>query len=168
MRQLVGWIKAIAVSTRTYLLKFGIVGLAGYAVDLGIFNALRLGLAGHNHYLQDPIGATIISVGVATLVTWFGNRYWTFRNRRRSNIPLELFEFAMVSILGLLISLACVWFSHYVLGFQSLFADNIAKNVIGLALSTGFRFVLYHYWVYRNQRTDQIGHVGDKATEDAT
>jgi putative flippase GtrA len=47
------------------------------------------------------------------------------------------------------IGLACLWFSHYVLGFTSLLADNISSNVIGLALGTVFRFWLYRSWVFR-------------------
>ena len=47
------------------------------------------------------------------------------------------------------IALACLWISHYVLGFASPLADNIATNVIGLALGTAFRFTLYRFWVFR-------------------
>jgi putative flippase GtrA len=167
MGRFVDLARGFADTTLTYLLKFGLVGLCGYVVDLGLFNALRLGALGQSHYLQGPIGATIISVGIATLVTWFGNRYWTFRARRRSNIALELFEFVVVSVLGLLVSLACLWVSHYALGFDSLLADNIAKNVVGLGLSTGLRFLLYHYWVYGSQRSDQIHRVGATRSADA-
>ncbi|TFB92908.1 GtrA family protein [Cryobacterium sp. MDB1-18-2] len=166
MGRIVDLVRGFADTTLTYVLKFGVVGLCGYVVDLGLFNALRLGALGQSHYVQGPIGATIISVGIATLVTWFGNRYWTFRARRRSNIALELFEFVVVSVLGLLVSLACLWVSHYALGFESLLADNIAKNVVGLGLSTGLRFLLYHYWVYGSQRTDQVSNVEESIPAD--
>lgn len=139
-----------------YALKFGVVGLIGFFVDVGVFNALRLGASGHGHFFQEPIGAKIISVTVATLVTWFGNRYWTFREHRRKNFVLELFEFAVVAVGGLLIALLCLWISHYVLGFTSLVADNISSNVIGLVLGTAFRFLLYRYWVYGHHRKDGL------------
>jgi putative flippase GtrA len=140
----------------TYALKFGAIGLLGYFVDVGIFNALSLGLLGHDHFFQSPIGAKIVSVSIATLVTWFGNRYWTFREHRRKNFVLELFEFAVVSVGGLLIGLACLWISHYALGYTSLLADNISSNVIGLFLGTAFRFVLYRFWVYGHHRKDGL------------
>lgn len=139
-----------------YALKFGVVGLVGYVVDVGIFNALRLGVLGVDHFFQGPIGAKIVSVTIATLVTWFGNRYWTFREHRRKNYLLELFEFAVVSVGGLLIALACLWVSHYLLGFNTLLADNISSNVIGLFLATAFRFLLYRYWVYGHHRADGL------------
>jgi putative flippase GtrA len=139
-----------------YALKFGVVGLIGYGVDVGLFNALRLGVVGTGHFFQGPIGASIISVGTATLVTWFGNRYWTFREHRRKNFLLELFEFSVVAIGGLLIGLLCLWISHYMLGYQTILADNISKNVIGLFLATAFRFLLYRYWVYGHHRADGL------------
>jgi putative flippase GtrA len=139
-----------------YALKFGAVGLLGYFVDVGIFNALSLGVFGRDHFFQSPIGAKLVSVTIATIVTWFGNRYWTFREHRRKNFLLELFEFAAVSVGGLLIGLVCLWISHYLLGLTSLLADNISTNVIGLVLGTAFRFVLYRFWVYGHYRKDGL------------
>jgi len=139
-----------------YALKFGVIGLAGYFIDVVVFNALRLGVSGTGHFFQSPIGAKIVSVTVATLLTWFGNRYWTFREHRRKNFLLELFEFSAVAIGGLGIGLLCLWISHYVLGFTSLLADNISTNIIGLVLGTAFRFLLYRFWVYGHHRKDGL------------
>jgi putative flippase GtrA len=146
-----------------YALKFGVVGLLGYFTDVVIFNALRLGVMGDSHFFQGPIGAKIVSVTIATLVTWFGNRYWTFREHRRKNFVLELFEFSVVSVGGLLISLLCLYVSHYVLGYTSLLADNISTNVIGLFLATAFRFLLYRFWVYGHHRKDGLTALQHKA-----
>ena len=139
-----------------YVLKFGVVGLAGYFVDVGLFNALRLGVFGDGHFFQGPIGAKIVSAGIATVVTWFGNRYWTFREHRRKNYLLELAEFSAVSVGGILIGLGCLWVSHYLLGFTSLLADNISSNLVGLVLGTSFRFLLYRFWVYGHHRADGL------------
>jgi putative flippase GtrA len=146
-----------------YVLKFGVVGLAGYFIDVFVFNALRLGATGTDHFFQGPIGAKIVSVTVATLATWFGNRYWTFREHRRKNFLLELFEFSVVSIGGLGIGLLCLWISHYVLGLTSLLADNISTNVIGLFIGTAFRFLLYRFWVYGHHRKDGLSARAHKA-----
>jgi putative flippase GtrA len=137
-----------------FALKFGVVGLVCYFIDVGIFNWLRL--SGDSLFIHTPIGAKLVSAGIATVVSWFANRYWTFREDRRKNYLLELLEFAAVAIGGLLIGLACLWVSHYVLGFTSLVADNIAANVIGLVLGTAFRFLLYRYWVYGTHRSDGL------------
>lgn len=139
-----------------YALKFGVVGLLGYVIDVGLFNLLRLGVFGEGHFVQGPIGAKLVSVSVAVLATWFGNRYWTFREHRRRNVALELVEFSVVAIGGLLIGLACLGVSHYLLGFDNLVADNISGNVVGLVLGTTFRFLMYRFWVYGHHRTDGL------------
>ena len=139
-----------------YALKFGVVGLIGYVIDVGIFNLLRLGFAGEGHVTATPLVAKVISVSVATLATWFGNRYWTFREHRRQNFLLELVEFCAIALVGMGISLLFLFVSHYVLGLTSLLADNISTNVIGLTVATAFRFLLYRYWVYGHRRTDGL------------
>jgi putative flippase GtrA len=139
-----------------YVLKFGVVGLVGYGLDVGIFNALSLGAAGYGHFFQSPLGAKIVSVTVSTIATWFGNRYWTFREYRRANFMLELGEFTIVAVAGLGISLLCLYVSHYLMGYTSLFADNISANIVGLILASIFRFVLYRYWVYGRHRKDGL------------
>jgi putative flippase GtrA len=53
----------------------------------------------------------------------------------------------------MLIGLACLAVSHYVLGLTSPLADNVSSNVVGLALGTTFRFTLYRAWVFHPART---------------
>jgi putative flippase GtrA len=137
-------------------IKFVVVGGAGFLIDAGVFNLMRLGATGQGHFFQGPIGAKIVSVAVATVATWVGNRYWTFREHRRQNFVLEFVEFTIISIAGLGINLLCLWVSHYLLGYTSLLADNISGTLIGTALAMIFRFVLYRYWVYGRHRKDGL------------
>lgn len=137
-----------------YAVKFGVVGLIGFVIDISVFNLLRLGAAGEGNFLHSPIGAKIVSVSLAIVFNWVGNRYWTFREHRRKNFFLEFLEYVAVSLGGMLIGIACLYVSHYVLGYQTLLADNISSNVIGLGLGTVFRFTLYRYWVYGRHRAD--------------
>lgn len=142
----------------TYALKFGVVGLIGFVIDITLFNLLRLGVFGEDHWAQSAIGAKTISTSVAIVFNWIGNRYWTFRRHRRRNYIREFIEYVIVSVGGMLIALGCLWFSHYVLGLTNLVADNIATNVIGLGLGTAFRFLLYRYWVFGHHRSDGLSY----------
>jgi putative flippase GtrA len=127
------------------LVKFGAVGAVAFVVDIGVFNLLLHGVvAGELGLTEKPLTVKTISVLAATVVAWLGNRYWTFRRRRRASRRREFALFLMMNVGGLGISLACLGFSHYVLGLTSALADNIAGNVIGLGLGTLFRF-----WAYR-------------------
>ena len=143
----------------SYALKFGVVGLIGLVIDVTLFNLLRLGVFGEGHWAQSAIGAKTISSSVAIICNWLGNRYWTFRRHRRRNYVREFLEYLVVSLGGMLIALACLWVSHYWLGLTSLVADNIATNVVGLALGTAFRFLLYRYWVFGHHRADGLSNL---------
>ncbi|MGQ7310494.1 GtrA family protein [Microbacterium arabinogalactanolyticum] len=138
-----------------YAVKFGVVGLIGFFIDIALFNALRLEVFGAG-WISSALGAKTISTSVAIVFNWIGNRYWTFRQHRRRNYLREFLEYVVVSLGGMAIALACLWFSHHVLGLNSLLADNIATNVIGLGLGTMFRFLLYRYWVYGHHRSDGL------------
>lgn len=132
------------------LVKFGVVGAVAFLVDVGLFNLLRFGGPG---LLEDrPLTAKAISVSVATVVAWVGNRWWTFRRHRRASARRELALFVVMNGAGMAIALACLGVSHYVLGFTSPLADNVSANVVGLVLGTAFRFVTYRQWVFTEGR----------------
>lgn len=123
------------------LMKFGTVGAFAFVIDVGLFNVIL-------HATDKPLTSKTISTVVATTVSYVGNRYWTFRRRQRSTVRREYTLFFVLNGIGLLISLACLYVSHYVLGFTSRLADNIAANVIGLGLATAFRFWSYRRFVF--------------------
>lgn len=132
------------------VVKFGVVGAVAYVVDVGVFNALLLGVPSSSTgpLESHPLTAKAVSVAVATVVAWLGNRCWTFRRRRRASVPRELTLFVLMNGVGMLIALAALGISHYVLGFGSPLADNISANGVGLVLGTVFRFVAYRTWVF--------------------
>ncbi|POH69740.1 GtrA family protein [Cryobacterium zongtaii] len=138
----------------TQLAKFGMVGLVGFAVDITVFNLLRATVFSPEALASGPIWAKVVSTVLAILANWVGNRYWTFSKDRRSQTLREGLEFFAVSLVGMGIGLACLWVSHYVLGYTSVIADNISSNVIGLLLGAVFRFTLYRYWVFSPSRRD--------------
>ena len=132
--------------------KFGAVGLVGLVVDVLVFNLLRATVFSPDLVHAGPIYAKVISTMLAILVNWLGNRLWTFGHVRQNRTVREGVEFFAVSLVGMGIGLACLWFSHYVLGYTSVLADNISSNVIGLGLGAVFRFTLYRYWVFAPHR----------------
>jgi len=154
----------------TQLTRFGLVGLVGLGIDLLVFNLLRVTVLDTAHVEHGALYAKIISTSLAIIANWLGNRYWTFRHARRPHWVREGLEFAAVSLGGMIISLGCLWVSHYALGFTSLLADNIATNVVGLGLGTIFRFTFYRLWVFRGeieeQELDEL--IAPRATEPLT
>jgi putative flippase GtrA len=133
----------------TQLTRFGLVGLIGLVIDVSVFNLLRVTVLSPEALHEGPVIAKVISTSLAIVANWMGNRHWTFARERRGHLAREGAEFFLVSFGGMLIGLACLYVSHYVLGFQSLLADNVSSNVVGLALGTAFRFWGYRVWVFR-------------------
>jgi putative flippase GtrA len=134
------------------LTKFALVGGVGFVVDTVSFTMLRLTPL----FEHSPLKAGIISAALAIGANWIGNRYWTFGPHRSSRGAMEAVEFVAVSVLGTLVALGCLAFSHYVLDLQTVLADNVSKNVVGLVLGSAIRFLLYRHWVYRPARRRRV------------
>ncbi|MFD0996032.1 putative flippase GtrA [Pseudoclavibacter chungangensis] len=143
----------------TQLLRFGLVGGVGFFIDIGVFNLLSITFFTDDRF----VGATLVAKTLSTLVAiawnWVGNRYWTFRRHRRENSTREAVEFFAVSLAGLVVGLLPLWIIHYGFGFDSLAADNVS-NLIGLAIGSVFRFVLYRWWVFSPARATRDARSG--------
>ncbi len=132
--------------------KFGIVGLTGVAVQIIVFNLLRYAGPGYVGVLEDkPITAQVIAISVATVVTYLGNRHWTYRHQEKGRVARELPIFVTLNAIAIGIGAACLAISHYLLGLTSPLADNLSGNVIGLGLGTLFRFWSYRRFVFTGQ-----------------
>ena len=136
------------------VVKFGIVGLIAYVVDIGTFNLLQYA-GGEGPLYGKPITAKVISVALATTVAYFGNRFWTWRHRGRTNMGREYLLFFVFNGIAMLIAVGCLAFSHYLLGLDSPLADNISANVVGLILGTLFRFWSYRTFVFPEVPKDE-------------
>lgn len=135
---------------RIELLRFGTVGGLAYVVNLAVFNLLLHGP--WDVLAHKPVTVNVIAVAISTLVAWLGNRYWTFAARRTARRLRELVEFGLVNVGGLAISSACLAFSRYALGLDSILADNVAANGVGLVLGMIFRYAMYRSVVFRGGR----------------
>lgn len=128
--------------------RFGAVGGVAFIIDITLFNiaASSLGLG--------PLTAKTLSTIIAASVAFVGNRFWTWRHRARSGLAREYLLYFLLNAIGLGIGLACLAISHYGLGsvwpdvFQTLLADNIAANLVGVLLGTLFRFWSYRKFVF--------------------
>ena len=123
--------------------KFLVIGGIGFVVTEVSFNLFRFS-AGLGLFTSNAL-ATLI----ATVVTFFGNRYWTFRHREGKGTTRESVAFVVLNGVGLLIQYGCVWIAQNVLGFphNDKFSTNVAL-LIGIALGTLFRFWSYRKWVW--------------------
>jgi putative flippase GtrA len=127
------------------MIKFGVVGIIAFVIDIGLANLLW-----HTVLSDKVTTAKIISGAVATLFAWFGNRQWTFRHRRSRPAHHEVALFFGVNAIALGISALTLTISHYGLGFTTILADNIA-TIIGIGLGSLFRFWAYRRFVFAGE-----------------
>ncbi len=123
------------------LSKFGVVGLVGAVIDLGGADYL------HVHLGIGPMVAKGLSITAATLVTYLGSRFWTFRHRVNHALLREGVLFVMLNVVGLVIAEVVIAITTYGLDLKSELAYNGA-SVVGTGLGTIFRYFSYKKWVF--------------------
>ena len=146
------------------LIKFAIVGATTFVIDSAIFYTLKLTMLE-----PKPVTAKIIAGIVAVIASYILNREWSFRDRGGRERHHEALLFFAFSGVGVLLCMAPLWFSSYVLQLRvpdvSLTAENIADfisaYIIGNLLQMAFRFWAFRRWVF----PDEFGRDPDKALE---
>ena len=121
--------------------KFLTVGGVATVVALIIFNGLVHGYLddpGPMH--QQPLVAFVIGNTVGMLVSYRGSRSWAFRHREAVGPAGGRLAFFVINIVSMVIPLLCLAVSRYLLDLDDPVSDNVAANVIGLALGTAARF----------------------------
>lgn len=120
---------------------FGVVGLVNLFIDIGLFNLL------HFQAGVGPTSSNIVSTGVATTISYFANRHWSFSHRARTGLRREYTLFFLINLIALGIGSLVIAFTYYVIDTQDPFALNVAK-VVGIGIGTVLRFWSYKRWVF--------------------
>ncbi|MEU1625676.1 GtrA family protein [Streptomyces sp. NPDC020096] len=123
--------------------KFGLVGIAGIAVNLVVFNLLRSATN-----LQ-TVRASVVATIVAIAFNYVGFRYFTYRDADKSGRGKELGLFTFFSAIGLVIENGVLYGATYGMGWDGPLANNFWKFT-GIGVATLFRFWSYRTWVFRS------------------
>jgi putative flippase GtrA len=124
--------------------KFGIVGVLGAVIDIGLLNLLR-GVFG-----WELFWANTVSVGTAIISNFTWNRLWTYPESRTRKKRRQLPMFALVNLIGLLLN------NLIVVGIDALLVStlgepwsyNIAK-LVAIAVVFFWNFGVNRLWTYR-------------------
>lgn len=117
------------------LTAFGLVGAIGFAIDVTLFNVF---------FSHGQVVAKCISTFVATCVTYFGNRYFSFSHRARSGIGRETSIFLGINVITLGFSLVIIAIFEYPLHFKH---HVLAMNLVNIG--TIFIGTLFRFWSYK-------------------
>lgn len=139
---------------RTRFFRFLIVGLIGAVVDFGVMNLL-VGL-----FSVPLVIAGTISFIAAILSNFTWNRYWTYPDSRSKKIARQLTEFAIVSVVGLLIRIPILAifdpiFNRMIevvdISFTNFSYDFISDNLtlaVAVIIVMFWNFFINRYWTY--------------------
>ncbi|MCX5387203.1 GtrA family protein [Streptomyces sp. NBC_00083] len=128
---------------------FGVVGAVAFVVETASFNLLILGppSAGGGIMRATPALASVVATLLAMAVSWFGNRHWTYRDRRGAVDRREVAWFVAINLAGMAVTAVPVFVSRELLGLGSPLSDNAAR-LVGWAAATVLRFVAYRTLVF--------------------
>jgi putative flippase GtrA len=139
---------------RGRFLRFALVGGIGAVVDFGIANLLV-----HTFSARLVVAGTISFI-CAVLSNFMWNRFWTYPDSRTKSLFRQLFEFAVVSVAGLVIRIPVLHFLEPVITkavtdlpfrFSILSPNVIADNVtlaIAVMIVMFWNFFVNRYWTY--------------------
>ena len=136
------------------LVKFALVGGTTWVIDTTIFFRLK------STVLEPkPVTAKVISVVVATIVSYLLNREWSFRTRGGRERHQEAMLYMLISGIGVAVYSTPVFISRYVLDLKvpsvSLLTEHIADfvsgQVVGVVVGMAFRYWAFRRFVFPRQ-----------------
>ncbi|MEO5744017.1 MAG: GtrA family protein [Terracoccus sp.] len=139
----------LVVRVRGQVARFGIIGALAFVIDVGLYNVLVFGIggAGQGVMREWPVAASVIATLTATIMSWIGNRYWTYRHQRRQQRGHEFLLYAVINIGAIMLAACLILLSRRILHLDSIASDNVAR-LLGYAVATVFRFIMYPKYVF--------------------
>lgn len=133
--------------------KFLLVGTLGFIVDFGILTFL-VEVVGF-----EPVLANVFSFSAAVLSNFTWNRYWTYPESRSKRKRVQLVQFAIVSVLGLIINSLILFFLEgpfnalFALPFFSFLPEDVGylpAKMVATVVVLFWNFFINRYWTYGN------------------
>ncbi|MGH3362723.1 MAG: GtrA family protein [Nocardioides sp.] len=101
----------------------------------------------HDHAITGFVIANTLSI----LLTYQLSRWWAFRHREPVGFAGGVLTFYAISVISLVIPVACLWVSRNLLDYETALADNISANVVGLFLGFVARFFAFRTFVFQRR-----------------
>lgn len=130
--------------------RFSAVNTFATLVALVTFNVLVHGIYGWfpGAWHDEPIPAFLLANIIGMLVSYFGARYYAFRNRVSAGPGGGLLNYLMINLVSFVIPVTSLSVSRNLFGWDSIYTDNLFANVIGAVLGNAFRFWAFRRYVF--------------------
>ena len=138
---------------RTRFLRYATVGAFGALVDFSVLNLLT------SIFKMSSVYASVFSFIAAVISNFSWNRLWTFPESRSKKVSKQIMQFAMVSVIGLLIRTPVFAYLESLftdiftsMSVNLLFEPNVVAQNLALALVIGivmvWNFVVNRFWTF--------------------
>lgn len=124
--------------------KYFLVGIFVTVIDLKLFELLV--------WILDPIIAKGMSFLISTFVKYWGNKHWTFEKPERENIAQEIFQFVIVTIVGLGIDIGSFFYFIKIMGPQLGTPEDIwikLSVILAALVAAVWNFLGYKFLVFK-------------------
>lgn len=124
--------------------KYFLVGIFVTIIDLKLFELLV--------WILNPIISKGISFLISTFIKYWGNKHWTFEKPEKDGIQQEIFQFIIVTIIGLGIDVSSFFYFIKIMGPQLSTSEDvwIKLSVIFAALVAAlWNFLGYKFLVFK-------------------
>ncbi len=131
------------------LAKFGIVGVANTAVDLGLFNLLFSFVNG-----IAPVGVVVvfksISFITAVINSYIWNRYWSFDKKNKASAN-EFVKFFTISVIGFAMNAGITGAITALFSSNGVASSSLATIAAAIASATvlAWNFLGYKFFVFK-------------------
>jgi putative flippase GtrA len=144
--------------------RFSAVNIVATIVALVIFNAIVHGVKGwFDAPMNDnPLTSYLIANSVGMFVSYYGARYYAFKHRHAAGPGGGLLIYVVINLASFVIPISCLWVSRNIFEWESIYADNIAGNVIGAILGNVFRFWAFRRFVFTKDPVPARGMAADQ------
>lgn len=146
--------------------KFLVVGSVGFIIDFGTLTFLvevvdLPGLVSNNSQFSETLGLVIantISFSLAVLSNFTLNRYWTYPESRGKRKRVQLPQFSVVSVIGLILSNTILalttpifnWLISTIPFLQGSVSGYMPAKILATIVVLFWNFFINRYWTYSN------------------
>ena len=131
--------------------KFLVVGTIGFIVDFGTLSVL-VEVGG-----LEPVVANTFSFSAAVLSNFIWNRYWTYPDSRSKRRRVQLLQFGIVSVLGLLINSSVLLLLQTpftrlldVVQAPEAIGGYVPAKMVATVVVLFWNFFVNRYWTYND------------------
>lgn len=132
------------------IIRFSAVNAVATIAAILIFNALVHGVKGWFEAPANgqPLPSFLFAHSVGMFISYYGSRNYAFKHRHAAGPGGGLLNYVVINLASFVIPIFCLFLTRSVIGWDSVYADNISGNVIGAFLGSTFRFWAFRRFVF--------------------